>query len=91
MVFKPQTFHEKAPTVVTEFPTEAALEAQVAAALAEAGGLDAADISVTTKAGTVTLIGRVLLDSQIERAEEVARSVPNVTDVVNKLVSEQTH
>ena len=91
MVFKPQTFHEKAPTVVTEFPTEAALEAQVAAALAEAGGLDAADISVTTKGGTVTLIGRVLLDNQIERAEEVARSITNVTDVVNKLVSEQTH
>lgn len=90
MVFKPQTFHENAPTVATEYPTEAALEAQVAAALAEAGGLDAADIAATTSGGTVTLIGRVLQDSQRGRAEEVARSVAGVSDVINKLISEET-
>lgn len=91
MVFKPQTFHEKAPTVETEYPAEAALETQVAAALAEAGGLDAADISATTSGTSVTLLGRVLREDQIARAEEVARSVAGVSDVINKLVSEQTH
>lgn len=91
MVFKPQTFHETAPTVVSEYPPEAALETRVAAALAEAGGLDAADISATTSGSTVTLLGRVLIDAQVARAEEVAKSVPGVTQVINKLVSEQTH
>lgn len=91
MVFKPQTFHETAPTVVSEYPAEAVLEGQVAAALAEAGGLDAADISVTTSGSTVTLLGRVLIDAQVARAEEVAKSVSGVTQVINKLVSEQTH
>ena len=55
MVFKPQTFHEIPPQVEIDDPTDAVLEADVAAALGRAGLVDASRVIVTTTGAVVTL------------------------------------
>jgi hyperosmotically inducible periplasmic protein len=47
--------------------------------------LDASDINVDTKGGVVTLEGKVLGKDQEAQAIQLARSVPNVKDVVSRL------
>jgi hyperosmotically inducible periplasmic protein len=47
--------------------------------------LDAAKIDVDTKDGVVTLKGKVLGHEEENRAIEIARSVPNVRNVISKL------
>lgn len=89
MVFKPQTFHEQEPTVEREVPTQAALESDVAAALAGAGGLDATDVTVVVKGSQVNLAGTVLRPQEVARAEEVALSVPGIRSVVNSITAQQ--
>ncbi|MFD1746794.1 BON domain-containing protein [Rhizobium helianthi] len=89
MVFKHPTFHREDPVVEQEFPPQAMLETSVAAALASAGGLDATNVTVTAKGPVIELGGRVFLKGEIRRAEEVARSVPGVSKVVNDLIAEQ--
>ncbi len=85
MVFKPQTFHENAPEVDKALPPDAALETNVATALAEAGGIDATDVTVTAEGSVIYLRGSVLRAGEVIRAEEVALSVPGVTATVNEL------
>ncbi|MBT9369121.1 BON domain-containing protein [Rhizobium sp. CSW-27] len=90
MVFKPQTYHEREPTVDVQYPPQAALETRVAAALASAGGLDATDLAVTAEGNTIVLTGSVLQTGEIERAAEVAMSVEGVTSVTNRLSASET-
>lgn len=47
--------------------------------------LDGANINVDTKDGVVTLHGKVLGHEEENRATEIARSVPGVTNVVSEL------
>ncbi len=85
MVYKPQQFHETSPEVETEFPPAAVLEGSVSDALATAGGIDATRVTVTASGSVVTLAGSVLQEAEVARAEEVARSIPGVTEVRNNL------
>lgn len=85
MVFKHQHFHETPPEVETEFPPSATLEGMVSDALASAGGVDASDVTVTASGSEITLGGTVQLESEIVRAEEVARSVAGVSRVRNEI------
>ncbi|QCP52365.1 BON domain-containing protein [Trinickia violacea] len=54
-------------------------------ALAHAQGFDVSNVFVRARGGAVTLTGTVPDSSQIGQAEEVAKSVPGVTSVSNKL------
>jgi len=85
MVFKHQHFHETPPEVEAEFPPSATLEGAVSDALASAGGVDASDVTVTASGSEITLSGTVQLETEVARAEEVARSVAGVTDVRNEI------
>lgn len=87
MVYKHQQFHETPPEVETEFPPAAKLEGAVSDALASAGGIDATDVSVTASGSVITLAGSVLQEAEINRAEEVVRSVAGVTEVRNSLTA----
>ena len=88
MVFKQQTFHEELPVVEQENPQTATLETAVSDALATAGGVDAADVTVIAEGTTIILGGTVFSAPEIARAEEVARSVSGVTDVRNEIRAE---
>ena len=85
MVFKQQTFHGEEPEIVTAHPTVAAVEANVAGALAVSGGIDASEVTVAAHGTTVALDGSVLSEPEIERASEVALAVPGVTNVENRI------
>ena len=85
MVFKQQTFHGEEPEIVTAHPTVAAVEANVAGALAVSGGIDASEFTVAAHGTTVALDGSVLSEPEIERASEVALAVPGVTNVENRI------
>ena len=85
MVFKQQTFHGEEPEIVTAHPTVAAVEANVAGALAVSGGIDASEVTVAAHGTTVALDGSVLSEQEIERASEVALAVPGVTNVENRI------
>lgn len=62
-----------------------ALRRRVYAAIGKAKEISAGDISVTAKDGSVTLNGTVTEAAQIGKAEAIARGVPGVTSVTNKL------
>jgi osmotically-inducible protein OsmY len=62
-----------------------ALRRRVYAAIGKAKEISAGDISVTAKDGSVTLNGTVTEAVQIGKAEAIARGVPGVTSVTNKL------
>jgi len=62
-----------------------ALRRRVYAAIGKAKEISAGDISVTAKDGSVTLNGTVTEAVQIGNAEAIARGVPGVTSVTNKL------
>jgi hyperosmotically inducible periplasmic protein len=62
-----------------------ALSHAVRRALSKAQGLDVSGIFVHARDGAVTLSGSVRSSDQIQQAEEVARSVPGVNSVSNKL------
>lgn len=85
MVFKPQTFHEIPPQAEMDNPTDASLEADVAAALGRAGLVDASRVSVTTKGAVVTLDGFVGSRVEVDSAGEVAARVEGVGRVDNRL------
>ena len=85
MVFKPQTFHEIPPQVEIDDPTDAVLEADVAAALGRAGLVDASRVIVTTMGAVVTLDGFVGSLFEVETAGEIAARVEGVKDVDNRL------
>ena len=54
-------------------------------ALSKAQGIDVSNIFVRARGGAVTLTGSVPDGAQIPKAEEVAKGVPGVTSVTNKL------
>ncbi|EDZ99175.1 transport-associated protein [Burkholderia sp. H160] len=62
-----------------------ALRRQVYAAIGKHKEISAGSISVIAKGGAVTLNGTVTDASQINQVEEIAKSVPGVTSVTNKL------
>lgn len=62
-----------------------ALRKRVYAAIAKQKDISAGNISVVAKDGVVTLNGSVTDNSQVGRVAEIARGVPGVTSVINKL------
>ncbi len=78
MVFKPQTFHGEPPA--GEIDTTS-LETRVADVLAVSEGVDATGITVAAIDSEVFLRGVVALPQEIDRAIEVALSVPGVGKV----------
>ncbi|AMV45795.1 BON domain-containing protein [Paraburkholderia caribensis] len=62
-----------------------ALRRKVYAAIGKQKEISAGDISVTAKDGAITLNGSVADASQIDKVVEIAKGVPGVTSVTNKL------
>ncbi|MCX4152944.1 MULTISPECIES: BON domain-containing protein [Paraburkholderia] len=62
-----------------------ALRRKVYAAIGKYKEINAGDISVIAKDGAVTLNGTVTEATQISKVEAIARGVPGVTSVTNKL------
>ena len=61
------------------------LRRMVYAAIVKHKEINAGDISLVAKNGAVTLDGTVVDASQIDKVAEIARGVPGVTSVTNKL------
>jgi osmotically-inducible protein OsmY len=61
----------------------------VYAAIAKHKEISAGDISVAAKNGAVTLNGTATDASQVNKIAEIARGVPEVTSVINKLTVKQ--
>ncbi len=84
MVFKERTFYGETPEEF--FPQDQAdLETRVANCLATVDGLDASDVSVVSKGNTILLTGSVSTIEEAERAEEAARTVEGVAEIVNRI------
>ena len=62
-----------------------ALRRKVYSAIVTHKEINAGNISVIAKGGTVTLDGTVVDASQIEKVSEIAKGVPGVTSVTNRL------
>ncbi len=88
MVFKPQRFFGEKPEVEIEFGDREPVETAVARLLAVSEGVDASDISVTAAGSTVFLSGGVTWPEEIDRAVEIALSVPGVEKVNIDLATE---
>lgn len=86
MVFKEQTFHGLEPAMEAEISNRASVEADVANALAIAGGIDASDVEVTTENDQIVLTGTVGTVGEIERATAVAKAVEGVHSVQNRIL-----
>lgn len=84
MVFKKRTFYGKEPErMAPDHPAE--LERRVAHFLAVTPGLDAADVTVTAEGNTIVLSGYVATSEELGRAEEAARQVEGVAEVLNRI------
>jgi osmotically-inducible protein OsmY len=68
-----------------EMVDDAAITTKVKAAFAKDPGVKAMDVTVDTFKGTVQLSGFVDSANEKKRAEEIARTIPGVTKVENKL------
>jgi hyperosmotically inducible periplasmic protein len=66
-----------------------ALRRQVYSAIVKHKEISAGNISVVAKDGAVTLSGTVTNASQVGTVAEIAKSVPGVISVTNKLTVEQ--
>ena len=66
-----------------------ALRRKVYAAIGKYKEIDAGNISVRAKSGAVTLYGTVTNAAQIGQVAEIAKGVPGVTWVTNKLTVEK--
>jgi hyperosmotically inducible protein len=66
-----------------------ALRRQVYAAIGKHKEISAGNISVIAKGGAVTLSGTVTDASQVNQVVEIAKGVPGVTSVTNKLTVEK--
>ncbi len=62
-----------------------ALRRQVYSAIVKQKEISAGNISVVAKDGAVTLNGTVTDPAQVNRVAEIAKGVPGVTSVTNKL------
>ncbi|WP_321910630.1 MULTISPECIES: BON domain-containing protein [unclassified Paraburkholderia] len=74
-----------ASTPVQAKAADRALRKRVLTALGKAKGLRASGVTVRVNNGAVTLQGWVPEQAQIERAADIAQSVPGVTAVKNEL------
>ena len=61
------------------------LTTKIKAAMLANAGVKAADVSVETNSGEVTLSGAVSNQPEIEQAQQIATNVVGVKTVVNKL------
>lgn len=61
------------------------LSLDVRRALAKSNGIEVSGITVLARSGDVTLTGSVPEGPQIDKAAEVAKTVPGVKTVINKL------
>jgi osmotically-inducible protein OsmY len=66
-----------------------ALRRKVYAAIGKRKEIDAGNISVVAKSGAVTLYGTVTDAAKIGQVAEIAKGVPGVTSVTNKLTVEK--
>ncbi|CAB3803626.1 hypothetical protein LMG28688_05807 [Paraburkholderia caffeinitolerans] len=66
-----------------------ALRRKVYAAIGKDKSISAGNISVRAKNGAVTLSGTVSENAQIGKVEDIAKSVPGVTSVTNKLTMQK--
>ncbi|HCL65159.1 MAG TPA: transporter [Rhizobium sp.] len=85
MVFKPQRFHGEEPVIEAEYPNHESLETAVARCLSSADGVDTSDMSVTVARCEVFLSGNVMWAEEVDRAVDVALSVPGVEKVTVNL------
>jgi hyperosmotically inducible periplasmic protein len=74
-----------APSTKSVKKADRKLGLDVRKALAHAQGFDVSNVFVRARGGAVTLSGTVPDSSQIGQAEEVAKTVPGVTSVTNKI------
>ena len=74
-----------APTAREVRKANRALSRKVYAALAKHKEIDAGSISIVSRNGAVTLNGTVTESSQIGTVAEIAKGVPGVTSVTNRL------
>ncbi|MCP3722691.1 BON domain-containing protein [Paraburkholderia sp. CNPSo 3272] len=74
-----------APAVPTDRQANRAMRRKVYAAIGKDKSINAGNISVGAKGSAITLNGTVSDTAQIARVEEIARGVPGVTSVTNKL------
>lgn len=72
-------------TAAPATPSNTQLRRAVYKALAKHKEIHGGSIGVTAKNGAVTLNGTVTDASQVDRAAEIAKGVPGVTSVTNKL------
>jgi hyperosmotically inducible periplasmic protein len=66
-------------------PNDRALAKAVRRALARGQGVNVSNVFVRARGGAVTLSGTVSDNGQINQAERIARTVPGVTSVSNRL------
>ncbi|MEM5425251.1 BON domain-containing protein [Paraburkholderia ferrariae] len=66
-----------------------ALRRKVYAAIGKDKAINAGNIGVRAKNGAVTLTGTVSDSAQVHKVEELAKRVPGVTSVTNKLAVEK--
>lgn len=85
MVQKPPRFFGEKPQVEIEFNNTEALESAVATALAVSDGVDATEITATSIGHEIFLAGSVMWAEEVDRAVEVALSVPGVRKVTVNL------
>lgn len=67
-------------------PTNTKLRRAVYTAIAKHKEIHGGSIGVTAKNGVVTLNGSVTDAAQVEKVAEIAKGVPGVTSVTNKLI-----
>jgi hyperosmotically inducible protein len=75
-----------APTAKATRQANRALRHKVYAAIVKHKEINAGNISVIAKGGAVTLDGTVVDATQIEKVTEIARGVPGVMSVTNRLI-----
>lgn len=89
MIFKPQRYHGERSTVEKENPTEATLERDVADALAVTEGLNADELRVVATGGEIFLFGSMNSRNEVDRAVEIALTVPGVEKVTVRMQTEE--
>ena len=76
---------ERAAAPVNARKADRALRRQVYAAIGKHKEISAGNISVVARGGAVTLNGTVTDASQVNEVAEIAKGIPGVTSVTNKL------
>ncbi|MXN77659.1 BON domain-containing protein [Burkholderia sp. 4701] len=82
----PASAAQSAAAPVSARKADRELRRQVYAAIGKHKTISAGDISIVAKGGAVTLNGTVTDASQVNEVAEIAKGVPGVTSVTNKLI-----